>query len=85
MKEFLPTLALVLCTARLGGGMTIAGNETIDCVWRPQDEVFAVSPGQEQEKALGKGRNPVIAYGPKGRYVAWDLKACSVGHSKAVC
>jgi len=55
-----------------GGEMTTAGNGTIDCVWRRQEEIFAVSPGEEPEKALGKGRNPVIVYGPKGRYVARD-------------
>ena len=35
--------------------------------------------GQE-EQVLGKGRNPVIAYGSKGRYVAWD----DVGTKQAV-
>ena len=55
-----------------GGEMATARNGTIDSVWRRQEEVFVFSPGKEEEKALGKGRNPVIAYGTKGRYVAWD-------------
>jgi len=62
-----------------GGDMTTAGNGKIDSVWRRQEEIFAVSPGNE-EQVLGKGRNPVIAYGSKGRYVAWD----DVGTKQAV-
>jgi len=54
-----------------GGEITSAGSGQIDSVWRRQEEVFAASPGKV-EKALGKGRNPVIAYGRNGRYVAWD-------------
>jgi hypothetical protein len=54
-----------------GGEMTSVANGQIDSVWRRQEEIFAASPGKE-EKALGKGRNPVIAYGKNGRYVAWD-------------
>ena len=62
-----------------GGDITTAGNGKIDSVWRRQEEIFAVSPGKE-EQVLGKGRNPVIAYGSKGRYVAWD----DVGTKQAV-
>jgi hypothetical protein len=54
-----------------GGEMTSAENGQIDSVWRRQEEIFAASPGKE-EKALGKGRNPVIAYGRNGPYIAWD-------------
>jgi hypothetical protein len=52
-----------------GGEMTIAENGQIDSVWRREEEVYAASPGKD-EQALGQGRNPVIVYGPKGRYVA---------------
>jgi len=55
-----------------GGEMATARDGAIDSVWRRQEEVFVFSPDKEEEKALGKGRNPVIAYGTKGRYVAWD-------------
>ena len=72
-----------------GGEMTTAENGQVDSVWRRQEEIFAASPGKE-EKVLGKGRNPVIAYGRNGRYVAWDDAAIkqavllSPGTSKAV-
>jgi len=62
-----------------GGDMTAVGHGRIDSVWRRQEEIFAVSPGKE-EQVLGKGRNPVIVYGSKGRYVAWD----DVGTKQAV-
>ena len=81
-----------------GGDMTTAGNGQIDSVWRRQEEIFAASPGKE-EQVLGKGRNPVIAYGSKwplcrlGRYrkqagrvpQSGDVKAGPVGHTKPVC
>lgn len=54
-----------------GGEMATSEKGQIDSVWRRQEEIFVVSPGKD-EKALGKGRNPVIAYGRGGRYVAWD-------------
>ncbi|MGH9429668.1 MAG: hypothetical protein ACRD2L_25565, partial [Terriglobia bacterium] len=54
-----------------GGEMTSAKNGQIESVWRRREEIFAASPGKE-ETALGKGWNPVIAYGRNGRYVAWD-------------
>ena len=55
-----------------GGEITTTRNGTIDSVWRRKEEILVSSPGKEEEKALGQGRNPVIAYGTKGRYVAWD-------------
>jgi BNR repeat-like domain len=54
-----------------GGEMTIAGDGQIDSVWRRQEDIFVAS-ASEEEKVLGKGRNPVIAYGKAGRYVAWE-------------
>ncbi|MSO22339.1 MAG: exo-alpha-sialidase [Acidobacteria bacterium] len=54
-----------------GGEMTTAEHGQIESVWRRQDEICAASPGKDEE-ALGKGRNPVIANGRDGRYVAWD-------------
>jgi len=72
-----------------GGEMTTAENGQIDSVWRRREEIFAASPGKE-EKVLGKGRNPVVAYGRNGRYVAWDdaeskqAVLLSPGMSKAV-
>jgi hypothetical protein len=54
-----------------GGEMTSVSTGQIHSVWRRQSEVYAAIPGKEEE-LLGKGRNPVIAYGRHGRYVAWD-------------
>jgi len=54
-----------------GGEMALGASGQVDSVWRRWEEIFVASPGME-EKALGRGRNPVIAYGKAGRYVAWE-------------
>ena len=54
-----------------GGEMTTVATGQIHSVWRRQGEIYAAVPGKQEEE-LGKGRNPVIAYGRHGRYVAWD-------------
>ena len=48
-----------------------AENGKIDSVWRRQEEIFLLRRAGGGAGS-GQGRNPVIAYGREGRYVAWD-------------
>jgi hypothetical protein len=53
-----------------GGGMAIEGDGRLATVWRREQTIFRTD-GEGPEKSLGSGRNPAIAAGRKGTYVAW--------------
>jgi len=53
-----------------GGGVALSGGD-VATVWRREDVVYAASPGKEEEP-LGKGRNAVVAFGPRGVMRAWQ-------------
>ena len=52
-----------------GGGVTVSGNR-LATIWRREDTVYA-SAGSDEE-ALGRGRNGVVAFGPRGPVMAWQ-------------
>jgi hypothetical protein len=61
-----------------GGDIAPTLQGEVASVWRRQDEIYWSLPRGE-EQLVAKGKDPVIAYGAKGRYLAWeDNKARSV-------
>lgn len=55
----------------MDGGAVLAGaNGGAASVWRREGDVFLTS-GTGQERRLGQGRQPVIAWSPHGPLVAW--------------
>lgn len=54
-----------------GGDIAVTGDGQVTSVWRRQEEVYVSTLGG-QERLLGKGKNPVIAYGKKGAFIAWE-------------
>lgn len=54
-----------------GGEITVTRANQPETAWRREDRIFVSRTGGA-EQPVGRGRNPVIAYGTKGRYVAWQ-------------
>jgi hypothetical protein len=54
-----------------GGGLAIVTN-TVTTVWRREKEIYLAQPGKP-EQSLGEGKDPSIAAGPKGIYLAWTV------------
>ena len=52
-----------------GGGIAIE-NGRIVTAWRRESDVYLAEAGQP-EKAIAEGKDPAIAIGKNGRYVAW--------------
>jgi len=53
-----------------GGGIAITKSAGLVSVWRRQKEIYLGAAGGD-EKLLGSGKDPVIAQGKDGVYVAW--------------
>lgn len=56
-----------------GGEITLNRDSVPATIWRREEQIFVAKTGAEER--VGKGRNPVIAYGAKGRYLAWQDSA----------
>ena len=54
-----------------GGDITLSRDGVPEAIWRREDQIFVSRPNGPEE-LVGKGRNPVIADGAKGRYLAWQ-------------
>jgi hypothetical protein len=54
-----------------GGELTVNSQGQVVSTWRRHDEIY-VSMLDEEEVLIGQGKNPVIAYGKKGRCLAWE-------------
>ncbi len=54
-----------------GGDLAVSPSNAVETVWRRNDEIFLAS-SDKPELPLGKGKDPVIAFGHKRRYVAWQ-------------
>jgi BNR repeat-like domain len=53
-----------------GGDMAISPTNGPETVWRRGGQIF-LAPLNSTEQILGSGKDPVIAWGTNGRYVAW--------------
>jgi hypothetical protein len=53
-----------------GGDIAVSPNTGPETVWRRGGEIF-LAPLNNTEQLLGNGKDPVIAWGTNGRYVAW--------------
>ncbi len=54
-----------------GGQITLSRDGVPETIWRREDQIFVARPSGP-EQLVGKGRNPAIAYGAKGKYLAWQ-------------
>jgi BNR repeat-like domain len=54
-----------------GGELTVNSKGEVVSVWRREDRIY-MSTLDAEEVLVGHGKNPVIAYGKKGRYLAWE-------------
>jgi hypothetical protein len=54
-----------------GGELTVNSKGQVVSVWRREDRIY-MSTLDAEEVLIGQGKNPVIAYGKKGRYLAWE-------------
>lgn len=61
-----------------GGELAVDSNGKVSAAWRREDKVY-VSGLNDAETLVGTGRNPVIAQGTRGRYVAWEDTAAKAG------
>ncbi len=61
-----------------GGDLIVGSNSRVAAVWRREDKVY-VSGLNDAETLVGTGRNPVIAQGTTGNYIAWEDTATKTG------
>jgi hypothetical protein len=54
-----------------GGGVSIGRDGNVISVWRRQDTIYMNRDGQ-REVIVAKGKNPAIAAGKDGAYLAWS-------------
>ena len=54
-----------------GGELAVNSAGQVVSVWRREDRIY-MSTLDTEELLIGQGKNPVIAYGKKGRYLAWE-------------
>lgn len=70
-----------------GGGIAIGTDGKAVTVWRRESTIFTARTG-ETERPVHEGRNPAIAVGTEGAYLAWTdengLEARIPGHSDPV-
>ncbi len=53
-----------------GGGVAVSSGR-VATVWRREEILYAAEPGGE-ERSLGRGRNPVVAFSSAGAIFAWQ-------------
>jgi hypothetical protein len=53
-----------------GGGVAISDKGEVVSVWRREKEIFTTT-GSGPEKVIGTGKDPSIAIGKAGTYIAW--------------
>ena len=54
-----------------GGGLAVDDSGRVKTVWRRELTVFTTEGAARPERPVGSGRNPAVAAGRKGAYVAW--------------
>jgi hypothetical protein len=54
-----------------GGALVLDERSKVKTVWRRADTIYQFAPGG-QEIAVGKGKNPSMAYAAAGAYIAWS-------------
>jgi hypothetical protein len=54
-----------------GGGLAVDDIGHVTTVWRRELDIFTTEGEGRPERSLGSGRNPTVAVGSKGPYVAW--------------
>jgi hypothetical protein len=54
-----------------GGALVLDEKSKVKTVWRRADTIYQFAPGG-QETAVGKGKNPSMAYAAAGAYIAWS-------------
>lgn len=55
-----------------GGGVSVAGKGQLVSVWRREKDIFTASENGP-EKKIGTGKDPSVAVGKAGVYVAWTF------------